>query len=331
MSRLSAMIPAAAVAATLLLAAPSAQAQTGSSMRGVVTTPEGQPIPDVNVEFVYKGESRVPIVKHGKTDKKGQYVRVGLQTGEWKVTFTKAGYLDHSINTWLSGDALSEVPPIMLAPAPAGQKTATSAAEAEALKAQREKEKELGATYAQALDALRAGDAVKAEGLLKQVIAANPQIAEAHFNLGYAYMLQNNAEGAEAEFRAAMAANPAKADSYIALSTLLASKGRGQEGYELLDGIKGLLGEDGRFQFALGVAASNLGKDAEAAEAFAKALQLDPANVESQYYLGTLTVATDVPKAIGHLEAYLQGAAADAPNRATAQALLDALKKKASK
>jgi hypothetical protein len=41
-----------------------------------------------------------------------------------------------------------------------------------------------------------------------------------------------------------------------------------------------------------------------------------------------LAVATDVPKAIGHLEAYLAGAAADAPNRATATALLAARKKK---
>jgi tetratricopeptide (TPR) repeat protein len=330
MSRFSLLIPAAALAAAVLLVTPPpAQAQIGSTMRGLVTTPDGQPIPEVNVEFKFKGESRVPIVKHGKTDKKGQFVRVGLQSGEWQVTFTKVGFLDHSINTWLSGDALSEVPPVVLAPAPAGQKTASTADEAEALKKQREKEKELGATYAQALEALRAGDGAKAEGLLKQVVAVNPAIAEVHYNLGYSYMLQNNADAAEASFRKGIEVNSSKPDSYIALSTLLASKGRGQEGFELLDGIKGLMPADARFQFALGVAASNIGKDAEAVEAFTKVVELDPANAEARYYLGTLTVAKDVPQAIGHLEAYLAAAPADAPNRATAQALLDALKKKA--
>ena len=95
-----------------------------------------------------------------------------------------------------------------------------------------------------------------------------------------------------------------------------------------MDGIKGLLEQDGRFQFALGVAASNTGKDADALAAFTKALELDPANVESRYYLGTLAVATDVAKSTEHLQAYLAAAPADAPNRPVAQALLDALTKK---
>ncbi|MGE5125329.1 MAG: tetratricopeptide repeat protein [Betaproteobacteria bacterium] len=297
-------------------------------MRGSVTSADGKPLPDVNIDFVFKGESRVKVVKHAKTDKKGQFVRVGLQTGEWEVTFAKAGYHDHTIKTWLSGDALSEVPPIVLAPAAAGEKTATSAAEAEALKKEKEKEKQLGATYASALEALRGGDPVKAETLLKQVIAANPAIAEAHYNLGYAYMLQNNGDAAEAEFRTGIATDPSKNDSYIALSTLLAAKGKGQEAFDLLEGVKGFFPLDGKFQFALGITASNAGKDDAAREAFAKAAELDPANVESQYYLGTLSVASDVPKAIGYLEKYLAAAAADAPNRATAAALLTALKKK---
>jgi tetratricopeptide (TPR) repeat protein len=294
-------------AAAALFVAGSAEAQTGSTMRGNVTTADGQPLPEVNVEFVFKGESRVPIVKKAKTDKKGQYVRVGLQTGPWAITFTKAGYTDHTINTWLSGDALTEVPPIMLAPAAAGQKTATSAAEAEALAKEKELQKKVGATYASAIDAMKAGDNARAEALLREVIAANPGIAEAHFNLGYVKMLQNDAEAAEASFRKAMEVNPSKSDSYVALGTLLAAKGKGTEAF---------------------IAASNIGKDAEAAAAFTKAAELDPANVESQYYLGTLAVATDVPKAISHLDAYLAGAPPDALNRPTATALVEALRKK---
>jgi tetratricopeptide (TPR) repeat protein len=323
-----AIILAAVAGGSIFLLAGSAEAQIGSTMRGTVTSADGKPLPDVNIDFVFRGESRVKIIKHAKTDKKGQYVRVGLQTGEWAVTFTKAGYHDHTINTYLSGDALSETPPIVLAPAAAGEKTATNVAEAEALKKQKEREKQLGATYASALEALRAGDPAKAETLLKQVIEANPALGEAHYNLGYAYMLQNNGDAAEAEFRKGIATDPSKNDSYIALSTLLAAKGKGQEALDLLEGVKGFFPLDGKFQFALGIAASNAGKDDAAREAFAKAAELDPTNVESQYYLGTLSVATDVPKAIGYLEKYLAAAPADAPNRATATALLAALKKK---
>lgn len=319
---------AAVACAALVSVGTRADAQIGSTMRGVVTTPDGQPLPDVNVEFIYKGESRVRIVKSTTTDKKGQYVRVGLKTGEWVITFTKAGYEDHTINTWLSGDALSEVPPVALAKAKAGQATATSALEAEALAKQKEKDKQLGSTYASALEALRAGDAAKAKALLEQVIAANPAIAEAHYNLGYAHMLQNDADGAEAAFRKAIEVNPGKSEPYVALGTLLASKGKAAEGFDLLVGVKGLFELDGRFQFALGVAGSNVGKDDVAREAFTKALALDPSNVESRYYLGTLAVSTDRAAALSELDAYLAAAPADAPNRATATALVAALKKK---
>ena len=327
MMRAYGIILAGAVLALVATATP-ARAQVGSTMRGMVTTADGQPLPDVNVEFVFKGESRTKIVKSAKSDKRGQYVRVGLQSGEWQVTFTKAGYEDHTIHTWLSGDALSEVPPVALAQAAAGRKTATSADEAEALRKEREKEKQLGATYAAALEALRANDAPKAQQLLQQVIAESPAIAEAHYNLGYSYMLQNKAEEAEASFRKAIEVNPSKDDAYIGLATLLGAKGKGQEAFDLLDGIKALFSTDARLQFALGIAASNLGKDEDASAAFAKSLELDPKNVEASYYLGTLAVAKDVPKAIGYLEAYVAGAPADAPNRATATALLEALKKK---
>ena len=328
MIRVRWFVVAAGIGLAVLSLGGGAEAQIGSMMRGTVTTTDGQPLPDVNVEFVFKGESRVPIVKKTKTDKKGQYARVGLQTGEWAVTFTKEGYTNHTIRTWLSGDALSEVPPIVLAAVPTGQKTAGSAAEAEALAKEKEKQKQLGSTYASALEAMKAGDTARAETLLKEVIAANPAIAEAHHNLGYVYMLKNDAAGAETEFRKAIEVNPSKADSYVALGTLLAAKGQAKEGFDLLDGVKGFFPLDGKFQFAIGVAASNIGKDAEALAAFTKAAELDPSNRESQYYLGTLSVATDVPKAIGHLEAYLAGAAPDAANRPTATALVTALKKK---
>ncbi len=322
------IIPATTVVVVALVLAGPVHAQVGSTMRGLVTDEKGQPLPDVKVEFVYKGESRVKIVKATKTDNRGQYVRVGLQTGDWQITFTKAGYQDHTIHTYLSGDALTEVPTIVLAAAAAWQKTATSAAEAEALKKEREKEKQLGATYASALESLRAGDAAKAEAQLKEVLAANPAIPEAHYNLGYAYMLQNNADGAQAEFRKSIELNPSKGDGYVALSTLLAAQNKGQDAFELLDGVKGQFAQDGKFQFALGVAASNAGKEEVAREAFTRAAELDPANAESQYYLGTLTLGSDVAKAIAYLQAYLAAAPANAPNRATATALLAELQKK---
>jgi predicted Zn-dependent protease len=316
------------VAVAVVAAPPASHAQVGSSIRGKVVDSNGQPLADVNVEFVYKGESRVKIVKTTKTDKKGGWVRVGLQSGNWAITFTKAGYEPHSMETWTGGDALSELPTVTLAAAATGQATPTSAAEVEAAAKQKERDKALGQTYNSAVEAMKAGDTAKAETLFRQVLAEKPGLAPAHHNLGFLAMQKKDLATAEAEFRQAIETGPMISDSYLALAALLGEVGKSPAAFEVLNGAAINFPLDARFQFVLGVVASNAGKDAEALAAFQKVAELDPANVETQYYLGTLAVATDVPKAIGYLEAYVAAAPETSPNRATATALLAALKKK---
>jgi Flp pilus assembly protein TadD len=146
-------------------------------------------------------------------------------------------------------------------------------------------------------------------------------------------MLQNDAAGAEAQFRLAIENGKTEAmDSYMALSTLLTSQGKGDEAFVLLDGVKQTFASDGKFQYALGVVASNSGKNAEATEAFTRAAELDPANAESLYQLGTLAVGrNDIEAAIATLEKYVAAAPPEAANAATANALIATLKKKAKK
>jgi len=317
-----------AVSCSVLAVPATAPAQIGSSIRGIVVDTNGQPLVDVNVEFLFKGESRVRVVKTTKTDKKGAWVRVGLQSGNWSITFTKAGYKPFSMETWTGGDALSELPPVKLGAAPAGQQTPTSAAELEAQAKQKAKDQALGKAYNDAIAALKAGDIATAETLFRQVVVEKPGLAQAHHNLGFIAIQKTNVAEAEAEFRKAIELGPMTSDSYLALAALLGDEGKAPAAFELLSNATGLFQTDGKFQFVLGVVASNAGKDAEALDAFTKAAQLDPANIETRYYLGTLAVANDVPKAIEHLEAYMAGAPETSPNRATAAALLAALKKK---
>jgi Tfp pilus assembly protein PilF len=309
------------ILAAILPWAHRAEAQVGSQMRGKVVDVDGQPIPDVKAEFIFRGESRVPIVKVGKTDKKGQYVRVGLQSGNWEITFTKEGFKPRTINTYLSGDALSETPPVTMDRAAAG-----SAAK------EQQRMKELGAVYKTALEAMTAGDHAKAEAGFKEVLAANPNIPEAHHNLGYVYMLQNKGDEAEASFRKAIEIDPNKGDSYLAVATLLGAKGQVSEAFDLLSGVALLFGQDPKFQFTFGVAASNAAKDDVALTAFNKVLELEPTNIDCLFYLGTLaTSRNDIPAATDYLRKYVAGAAADALNVPTAKALLEALTKSKAK
>ena len=71
-----------------LLAAP-AQAQTGSA-RGKVLDEQGQPIPDAKVLIEFQGG--ITRKFETKTNKKGEYMQVGMQPGPYRFTASKEGY-----------------------------------------------------------------------------------------------------------------------------------------------------------------------------------------------------------------------------------------------
>lgn len=323
----------AALVLALVVGAQPAAAQIGSTIRSAIVDKDGNPVEGVNIEFVYKGETRVPIIKKTASDKKGRWIRSGLRQGQWLITFTKEGFKPITYETWTGGDALAELPPFTMQPAAAGKSSPTSAAEVEKAAKEQELMKRLGQQYTAGVEAMNVKDYASAEAAFNAVLAERPGLAAAHHNLGYLRMLQNDAAGAEAQFRLAIENGKAEAmDSYMALSTLLSSQNKGAEAFELLAGVKETFAADGRFQYAFGVVASNSGKNAEAEEAFSRAAELDPANVESLYQLGTLAVGrNDIPAAISSLEKYVAAAPPEAANVVTAKALIEALRKKAKK
>lgn len=326
-----------AVAAAVLFAPAAAHAQLDASqIRGTVLDTQGQPIPDVTVEMTFKGESRQKVVKTQKTDKKGAFVRVGMKPGEWTLKFTKEGYKTVGLDTYLSMGGLSEIPPVTLEAAaadPAAQQAAANAAlaaeAAKAAAASAADAKRLGDAYALALTTMQAGNLAEAEAQFKAVVAELPNLAEAHYNLGYLATQRNAPAEAEAAFRKTIELQPASGEARIALARLLVAQGKGDEALALLKEKAADHAADGRYQYALGATAFDLGKNAEAEPAFLKAVELDPANAESLFFLGSIALGSnDVPGALKHLQKYVAVAAPASPNLQTAKALLATLKKK---
>jgi Flp pilus assembly protein TadD len=301
-----------------------AGAQT-ATLRGTVVDEQGRPLAGVKIEMEFKGETRQKIVKSLTTDKKGGYVRVGLPAGRWALVFSHEGFRTAQTTADLGFGAVSELAPVVMRAAPAT--TATSAGSAGPAGSSPEGGKELGEVYRRAVEALKAGQDAEAESLLKEVVAAAPAVAEAHYNLGYLASKRGDSAAAEAAFRKAVELQPKASDSYVALAALLGQKGRGEEALKLLQASAGRFEADGRFQFALGAAAFNLGRSEEAEAAFGKAADLDPANVEVGFFLGSLALGrNDVPLAISRLEKYVAAAPPGSANLPAAQGLLQALK-----
>lgn len=352
MKRQPCLVLAASLASLgiVLLLSPAPAFAQKAGVRGFVSDEQGKRLPDVDVEIQFMGSPKRTY--HVKTNSKGGFIRIGLADGAYKIFLTKEGYQKHGIDTWISmsqggwsdlcgnnpapnqpcEDIVMKKAQVAIAAGPAapsgGGQAAPGAPGAEGpATATAEEAAKLGAAYAQAVEAIKTGQWDLAETALKEVLAKIPDQPVVHFNLGHVYRQKKDYAAAEAEFKRVTELEPAKSDAYVATAALYEAQGKGAQAVDYLAANAASFEQDSRYQIALGATAMNQGREKEAEAAFSKAVQLDPANVEVQYYLASLALnRNEVPDAITHLEKYLAEAPAGSPNVETARALLGALK-----
>jgi tetratricopeptide (TPR) repeat protein len=185
-----------------------------------------------------------------------------------------------------------------------------------------------GETYSKAVEATKAGQLDEAEALYKEVLAKLPDLAGAHYNLGYIYQTKKDWKAAETEFVKVSELQPTRSDAFIALAAIRELDGRAQEGIETLLKAAPTFEQDAKFQYALGMTSMNQGRPAEATEAFKKLQTLEPENPESYFHLGTIAVgANNVPEALAQLEKYVSLTGQKPQNLEIAKGLITALKK----
>jgi tetratricopeptide (TPR) repeat protein len=309
-----------------LFSASRASADETAGVRGKVLDEAGEPIPDVEVTFEFTGESRKKIIRQVQTDKKGMYIRIGLLRGPYTVSYRKEGYVPLAIDTYFS-PGRSEVPDTVLHPpeevvpvepsAPTVDMITPEEMEAEAVAA-------LRGIYDSAVTALTAGRYDEAQPLFEQIVEQVPEMASAHYNLGYIALQRNDAAAAEAAFRKTIEVQPTHAGAYAALSTLLAVNDPGAS-FTLLNDASETFLEDAGFQLALGIAALNTGQTPEAQAAFERVRTLDPEQAEALYYLGTILIGQgDTTGSVALLKEYLVQSP-DGPNAGPAAKLVEAL------
>ena len=324
------MVFAAATASLALLIPTELSAQATTTAEGYVLTPEGEPIPDVQVLLRYKGH--IPQSYRTKTDKKGYFLHVRVYSGLYDLTFTKEGLGEVTMTDFVVRDIIApDKPPVFRiggkkappSPPETGEGESADAAPDPAVDAVA-----LAAELDAANERLAAGDIDGALAGYEAVAARAPDIPEVHHNLGLAYKKKGDLDRAETAFRRAAELDPDFAEPHGALSVMLATAGKRDEAIIEAEAAYELAPDNAQYLFNLAVLYKDSGRPADAEKAFLELEELDPDNTEIHYHMGTVLLGLGrMDEAVARLETYVQTAPADAPNVASARGMIDALKK----
>jgi tetratricopeptide (TPR) repeat protein len=122
---------------------------------------------------------------------------------------------------------------------------------------------------------------------LQKVIAEKPDIAWAHFQLGYAYTALKRPDEARFEYERATALDPKMSEAYLNLGILLTEKSPAEAVAPLKRAVD-LLPSQSRPRVLLGIAEERSGEIPAATESYEAALRLDPRDADTVAHLGNL-------------------------------------------
>jgi tetratricopeptide (TPR) repeat protein len=239
-----------------------------------------------------------------KTNRRGEYVQVGLQPGQYRVTASKddlSQSFDQRIG--LSGAEINFT-----------LKPGSGVSEADRKKAE-EKANALRGAFEQGVALSNEGKHDEAIAKFNEVLAAVPQCVECHTNIGAVYTRKKDYDQAEAAFKKALEVNPKSADAYNGLATVYnaqkkfdqASEASAQAQQLAIEAGGGAGGGSAGTVFNQGVIAWNAGKIPEAKKLFEQAVQLDPKLADARYWLGMATLNEgNLPEAAKHFDEYLK-------------------------
>jgi tetratricopeptide (TPR) repeat protein len=316
-----------AVAVALTLAAAPAAAQTGQ-IKGKVVDAQGNPVVGAKV-LIYNLQTNRPL--ETKTDKKGEYIQVGLSPGEYKLTVSKdALSVDKSIKVSLD----MGVHDIKLVPGGAtGSKEDIAKAKA--------KSDLMNKTFNEGVALSNEGKTDEAVAKFQEIIAVIPNCPECYANIGTVQAQAKKYEEAEAAYKKAIEVKPDFADAYNGLANVYNAMKKFDQAAEMskkaLDLSAATPGAPGAAPaapnasaiFNQGVILWNAGKIPEARAQFEQAVKLDANLADARYWLGMALVNAGTPESMKeakpHFEAYIKLAPTGA-NVETAKAILASIK-----
>ena len=299
-----------------------AAAQSGT-LKGKVTGADGKPLEGAKVLIEHVATSRK---NESKTDRRGEYVQVGLTPGDYKVTVTH-GDLKQEQTTRLGAEMKELHFDLKAGPAAAG----TGKPSAADLKKHEERLEKIKTTFAEGAAATNEGRYDEAIAKFNAVLVDFPACIDCYNNLGTVYTRQKDWVKAEESYRKAIAADPNSLDAYNGLSNVFSQQGKTKEAQEMAAeaakrAATGVGGGNATALYNAAVMAWNANDFAKANELLTQAVKADPKHAESHFMLGRVLINLGkLGEAATEFETYLK-LDPSGPNAKEAQTNFDALK-----
>jgi tetratricopeptide (TPR) repeat protein len=307
--RLNGRLPwlVACVAGLSLALAVPALAQSTGMIKGVVKDPQGQPVDGAKVSIdMTEGVSRH---FETKTNKKGEFIQIGLQGGPYKVVAEKDKLASNTAEVRVSISRPAEANLVLGA--------GTSAA---ATKEAAAKNAELKKVFEEGVAASRAGNHDDAIAKFTASAALNATCYDCYYNIAFSESQKKDYDKAEAAYKKAIEIKPDYAEAYSGLANIYNATRK-------FDQAATASGGNADAMFNQGVILWNAGKIADAKKQFEGAIAANPSHAESHYQLGMAMVNEgNLAGAATEFETYLK-LAPTGPNAATAKGILGSLKK----
>jgi Flp pilus assembly protein TadD len=291
------------LALAVLLSAAATPALAQSVMRGKVVDAAGKPVPDAVILFEAQGVNRKT---QTKTDRNGDFLQVGLASGEYKITASKDGIGSQTLPGRVSQ---GQNPPMNFTLAPAAAPTGGGLAAAD-----KEAAMKLQAMAAQALDAMKAGRNDEAITAFTELTLKVPTCFDCYYNLGIAYTNKKDYPQAEAAYKKVVELKPDSTEAWTGLANIY----NAQKKFDLAaeasanaakysGGVAGAAGGSAETLYNQGVILFNAQKFPEARTQFESAVKADPNMAMAHYQLGmTALNLGDFNLAVSSLESYLK-------------------------
>ena len=256
-----------------------------------MTSPDGTPASGVPVTIELVGGTRTQQVK---TDRRGEFVQIGLAPGTYRITAVPEGLapMAYEINI-----RAGQTPELTFALKEGG---GDDAGAAQALKK----------VFAEGVTLSQAGNHAGAIAKFEEAATLIPNCFDCHYNIGFAHLQMKDAAKAEAAFLRAIELKPDYAPALNTLATLYNSQKRFDEASAMSERAAAAAGGSSGGVDAIynqGIILWNGGSTKEARAKFEEAIRANAEYAPAHFQLGMAQLNEgQIPEAVASFETYLK-------------------------